>query len=229
MLKELYFEAIKIEENSNSPRIKMLHEENNHCLVSVGTYNPDTTEHMFIGLNPGGDPIITSHDLERYNMQPEAFFDYLKSDFKFAENMKILLDSYCKEKNIPLEEASKMFGTTNMSVFHSKSTDQEDKSYNIEVLESKVILMKDFSIPKLKTLIFTGVSWQSFFYNLYKVGSSIEILDDIRDYKFWLIPIKATLINNRSYLCIFIPHLSPRGSLPVKIIKSLGSHLSRYI
>lgn len=226
-LKTLYEKAIEIENHSKSPRIISLHSEGKFCQIGLGTYYPESTKYMFVSLNPGGEYYLPEkQDAEKSSLEHPNFRDYLQYTFRYALNMKKVISAFAAGKNISFDDAVLKFGTINLSFYHSKTTSKLKESFFIEVKESLPIFLEEISIPSLEVLIFSGVPFEHFFFNLYKAGS------DIKDYYYkntiqdWIISFKSILLNNRRYHCIFTTHLSATIGLKDTTLSSIGNELS---
>lgn len=224
-IENLYKEAIKIEANSQSPRIQKLHNNGQQCEVGVGITDSNLTQYLFVCLNPGGNPALTA---KRYTSMEQYL---LAKEEKLARKMKILIDAFALKKNIsPQQNAYPMFGTTNISFFHSEKSGDIGESFFIEVRESLPVLLQEIAIPKLKALIFSGKHLQEyFFYTLYKEGTELtdfkpqgSKLAEIRSFK-------TEIVTGAKVACAFITHLSATWGLSNNAINSIGNKLADVI
>jgi len=223
-LKTLYEKAIEIENHSKSPRIISLHSKGRFCQVGLGTYYPESTKFMFVSLNPGGEYYLSEkQDAEKSSLEHLNFNQYLQYTFRYAVNMKKIISAFAAKKNISFDEAALQFGTTDLSFFHSKTSSELKESFFIEVKESLPILVEELSIPNLAALIFSGVPYEHFFFNLYKAGSDIKNYYYKNTIQDWIISFKTVLLNNREYHCIFTTHLSATVGLKDTTLHSIGN------
>lgn len=224
----LYQKAIEIENHSRSPRIISLHSKGKFCQVGLGTYYPESTKYMFISLNPGGEYFLSEkQDAEKSALEHPNFNEYLQYTFRYAINMKKIISAFATNKNISLDDATLQFGTTDLSFFHSKTSSELKESFFVEVKESLPIFLEEISIPNLGVLIFSGVPFEHFFFNLYKTGSDIIDSFHKNTSQDWIISFRTTLINDRDYLCIFITHLSATRGLKDVSLQSIGNQFSK--
>lgn len=229
-LKVLYEKAIEIENHSKSPRIILLHSKGKFCQVGLGTYYPESTKYMFVSLNPGGEYYLPEkQDAEKSSLEHPNFKQYLQFTFRYALNVRKIISVFANERKKSFDDTALQFGTTDLSFFHSKTSSELKESFYIEVQESLPILLEELSIPNLSALIFAGVPYEHFFFNLYKVGSEIINYSFNKTAQDWLISFKTTLINDRDYLCLFITHLSATRGLKDESLRSIGKQLSKLL
>jgi hypothetical protein len=229
-LKTLYEKAIEIENHSKSPRIITLHSEGKFCQVGLGTYYPESTKYMFVSLNPGGEYYLSEkQDAEKSTLEHPNFNQYLHYTFRYAVNMKKIISAFATNKRISFDDVSLKFGTTDLSFFHSRTSSELKESFFIELKESLPIFLEEISIPNLESIIFSGVPFEHFFFNLYKTGSSIKEYSNQNTLQDWVISFKTTLINEREYQCVFITHLSATRGLKDDSLISIGNKLSKLL
>jgi hypothetical protein len=222
-LENLYKEAIEIEAHSQSPRIQKLHKNGQQCEVGVGITDPNLTQYLFVCLNPGGNPVSPA---KRYTSMEQYL---LAQEERLARKMKILIDAFALKKNIsPPQNAYPMFGTTNISFFHSRTTRHLDESFCVEAYESLPVLKREISIPKLKALIFSGVTYEYFFYNLYKAGTQITDYFG-KDSTPKIYSFKTQIVTGARVVCAFIRHLSGPPGLSDDAVKFFGRKLAELL
>ncbi len=222
--KELYERALQIEEQSQSPRIKAVHERGLHCKVCLGVTDPLHTKHVFVGLNPGADETTHNPEAPSAQLSMEEYVDPKLQPFRYQKNVRAVIAAFAQSTNVPMEKAIPLFGAVNLSFLHSGDV-ANHISFNIEVAECEEIIQRELDLPKLQTLIFTGRRCLPLFrQSLWKNNADIIPVEvprlEIVDPRATV--FKTSLLTGQLVTCLFTRHLSPRGPLPATFPAELG-------
>jgi len=233
-LEQLYTDAVRIEAASTSPRILGYHQSGKHCEVGIGISDPALTEYLFVSLNPGAhrgtdgslnhaqDPIATAKG-------HPTMVQYLAETFPHARNIRKFIKAFAAARGTTYEQEAPKFGTTNLSFFYSKTSGQLGESFFVEIRESFPVLREEVSVPKLKALIFSGVSWEHFFYSLYRPGSGLADFRQRDGKHTWMHSFRTTLVTGTESAVAFIVHLSATRGLTNESIASLGTRFAQIL
>jgi hypothetical protein len=233
-LEQLYSDAVRIETTSTSPRILGYHESGRHCEVGIGISDPELTEYLFVSLNPGAhrgtdgsinhaqDPIVTA------SAHP-TMVQYLGETFPHARNIRKFIKAFATAQGTSFKQEAPKFGTTNLSFFYSKTSGQLGESFFVEIGESFPVLRAEVSVPRLKALIFSGVSWEHFFYSLYQPGSRLADFRQREGKHTWMHSFRTTLVTGTDSAVVFIVHLSATRGLTNESIASLGTRFAQIL
>ncbi len=225
-----YHKAIDAEARSESPRIKLLHQQGKHCRVSLGVTDPDRTQHLFVSRNPGQD--LVQLDPQTILDSVEEGYDmarYVACSFPHARNIKKLIRAFSNKKNLAFEEVVNSFGVTNLSFFHSSNTEALGESFGIEVLESIEIVLEEMAALPLVTLLLSGVSHELFALTLYRKGAPVEDPFSIPGSRSWMYGFRTTIRTGQVVKCVFLTHLSATRGLSNDHLTTLGENLSQIV
>jgi len=213
----LYTEVYEIESKSQSKRIIELHKQNKGCVVNLGITDPKRTQYLFVLYNPGGDVRIYNYNQKQDTINASVvehisnywcMQDYLNRNERLARGIKVFIKTFAKKSKIDYQECVNDFGQVNTSFYPSPSAQEKDLDavdYYIETEESFGVLKKELELKNLRSLIFSGPSFDYFFHKIYKPGAEIEFHRHSKDVRRAFTTI---LFNNKEVLCVFIKHLS---------------------
>jgi|GEM_PF-4218284 len=226
----LYRKAIEVEGRSESPRIKLIHQNGQHCRVGLGVTDARRTVHLFISRNPGGDFVQTAVQTIPESVEEDySMARYVASSFPHACNLRKLILAYASRKNLGYEDVVNTFGVSNLSFFHSRNTGAMAESFGVEVIESLETVLEEIRDLPLATVLLSGISPDLYMLTLYKKGAPIQDRFSIPGSRSWITGFRTTIRTGQVVKCAFLTHLSATRGLGNDQLKILGENLAGII
>lgn len=233
----LYGMAYEVECNSQSGRMIELHERGKGCRVYLGVTNPTKTKDVFVLYSPAGEPRTYDQENRKNATETSArghvnnylsMADYLQRDERLARNIKKFIEVYADRSGIRYDECVNEFGQVNISFYPSPGVQTKDLSevdYYIETEESYVVLKEELDLKYLRSLIFSGPSFDYFFRKIYMLGARVLFDRKTTGIKE---AFRTKIFNGTDVLCVFIKHLSYIND-PTKVAEGFWKLLNREI
>lgn len=226
--RRLYKQAASIRQASQSPRIRRIQQSGTTCDVCLGVTDPERTEYVFVGLNPGGNCTGGTLPQTEGNMS-----DYVRQEYRYQQRVGNIIKAFAAGRSTEAAKLIPKFGAVNLSFYHGTI---ERESFDIEIVESRPVLLEELALPRLKTLIFTGRDLERYFYLLlWQPGAAIVDLparkrEALRQADPEANAVRTTISTGQNVICVFTKHLSHRGrALPAGFEKEFGSALAQAV
>jgi hypothetical protein len=198
--------------------------------MGLGITDPESTEYVFVSLNPGGNEVYDIvQDPIKSSQEHPSIQAYLANKFPHARSLRKFISAFAQERASEFDDEVQKFGTTNLSYFYARTSGELGNSFFIEVKECLPLLLEELSLPHLKALIMAGVSRQDFFYALYQPGADIKDARHGGSNHEQMESFKTTLVTGANCLVAFIVHPSATRGLTNASIESLGKRFARLV